>query len=295
MATEFKEIESYVTTKWYNYNPPSIDQDNLLHIEKNIELNRNTINEIIRRLGVVPAGGTSSDDQKIYDTSIYDTLLDFRDKIKKLQDEKLDKATYEKERGDFSSLQGGTDLVSAINNRLRKDTDDVSQYSYTFKALTLTDKLTVGTTSIFTGNVDAKAKVSVAGLLSANGGIETTTFKASSNANITGQLGVTGKTTLNNGLVVKNGGNLTGTLTVDNLIVTGSVKVGGENVVLSNNGEITCANKITAGAGIRTKGAFHSTQEFIEFHWGQNPAHCLYVHGGSQSLGGGDAFIQTVN
>lgn len=295
MATDFKEIESYVTTKWYNYNPPSIDQDNLAHIEKNIELNRDTINEIIRRLGTTPDGSTSSEDQKIYNDAIYDTLLSFRDSIKKLQDEKLDKAVYEKERGDMSSLLGGTDLVSAINNRLRKDTDDVSQFSYTFKALTLTDTLSVGTTSTFNGNVTAKAKMSVAGLLSANGGLETTTLKASSNANITGKLDVTGATTLNNGLTVKNGGNLTGTLTVDNLIVTGSVKVGGENIVLNNNGDITCSNRITASGGIRTSDAFYSTQEFIEFHWGQTPTHRLYVHGGSRSLGAGDAFIQTVS
>ena len=78
-------------------------------------------------------------------------------------------------------------------------------------------------------------------------------------------------------------------------LYTFSPEDGGENVVLNNNGEITCANKITAGAGIRTKGAFHSTQEFIEFHWGQSPTHCLYVHGGGQSLGSGDAFIQTVS
>lgn len=294
MATKFEEIENYVTTKWYNYNPPSIDQDNLKHIEDNIKLNRDTINEIIRRLGVVPTGGTSSENQQIYDTSIYDTLIDFKDKIKALQSDKLDKATYERERGDMSTLLGGNTLVEAINNRLRKDTDDVSQFSYTFKALTLTNTLSVGTTSTFNGAITAKSTITSVGTVKANGGLETTTLKASGNANITGTLGVTGKTTLNNGLTVKNGGNLTGTLTVDNLIVTGSVKVGGENIVLNSNGAITCKSNITADKDIRTKGAFCSAAEYIQFHYGSTPLHNLYVHGGSRSLGGGDAFIQTV-
>lgn len=292
MAIKFEEIENYVTTKWYNYNPPSIDQDNLRHIEDNIKLNRDTINEIIRRLGVVPTGGTSSENQQIYDTSIYDTLIDFKDKIKALQSDKLDKATYEQERGDMSTLLGGGTLVGAINNRLRKDTDDVSQFSYTFKALTLTNTLSVGTTSTFNGAITAKSTITSAGIVKANGGLETTTLKASGNANITGTLGVTGKTTLNNGLVVKNGGNLTGTLTVDNLIVNGNISCTG---AISASGNMSCY-ELTANRQVTVNCADNGNlwvkKNYIEL--GGSAEHRLWVQGANTSLRNGDALIRTV-
>lgn len=292
MAIKFEEIENYVTTKWYNYNPPSIDQDNLRHIEDNIKLNRDTINEIIRRLGVVPTGGTSSENQQIYDTSIYDTLIDFKDKIKALQSDKLDKATYEQERGDMSTLLGGGTLVGAINNRLRKDTDDVSQFSYTFKALTLTNTLSVGTTSTFNGAITAKSTITSAGIVKANGGLETTTLKASGNANITGTLGVTGKTTLNNGLIVKNGGNLTGTLTVDNLIVNGNISCTG---AISASGNMSCY-ELTANRQVTVNCADNGNlwvkKNYIEL--GGSAEHRLWVQGANTSLRNGDALIRTV-
>lgn len=292
MATKFEEIENYVTTKWYNYNPPSIDQDNLRHIEDNIKLNRDTINEIIRRLGVVPTGGTSSENQQIYDTSIYDTLINFKDKIKALQNDKLDKATYERERGDMSTLLGGDTLVGAINNRLRKDTDDVSQFSYTFKALTLTNTLSVGTTSTFNGAITAKSTITSTGIVKANGGLETTTLKASGNANITGTLGVTGKTTLNSGLTVKNGGNLTGTLTVDNLVVTGGITCNG---AISAGGNMSCY-ELTANRQVTVNcadnGNFWVKKNYIEM--GSSAEHRLWVQGANTSLRSGDALIRTV-
>lgn len=291
MATKFEEIEEYVTTKWYNYNPPSIDQDNLKHIEDNIKLNRDTINEIIRRLGIVPDGGSTSENQQIYDSSIYDTLIDFKDKIKSLQSDKLDKFTYESERGDMSTLVGGTTLVGAINNRLRKDADDVSKFSYTFKALTLTNTLSVGTTSTFNGAITAKSTITSTGVVKANGGLETTTLKASSNANITGTLGVTGKTTLNNGLEVKNGGKVTGTLTVDNLVVTGRIDCNGDVRIMKNlhiDGDISRAGNIYAEGELRTK------QNYVQMAYGQAITHRLWVQGAVPSLGGGDAVIVTV-
>ena len=64
---------------------------------------------------------------------------------------------------------------------------------------------------------------------------------------------------------------------------------------LSASGTISTTSTITANGDIRTRGAFRSTAEFIEFHWEQSPLHKLYVHGSGQSLGSGDAFIQTVS
>lgn len=296
MATDFQEIEEYITTKWYNYNPPSIDQDNLRHIEDNIKLNRDTINEIIRRLGVVPSTGNTAEDQQIYDTSIYDTLIDFRDKIKHLQDTKLDIAVYEAERGDISNLQGGSNLVEAINNRLRKDQDDVSQFSYTFKKLTLTDSLSVATTSLFTGAITAKSTITATGKITANGGVEATDLKVTGDSVMNGNLNVGKRITGTGGLTVSGASsNITGGLTVDNLTVTGNIIVGNNAVVLRNNGKIENTSTITSNGAIYTRDIFYSTGECIYFHWNSSPAHRLYVHGGSQYLEGGDAFIQTVN
>lgn len=283
MATDFKEIENYVMVQWRNYNPPSIDQDNLLHLEKNIKLNRDTINEIIRRLGVPPDGGVSGEDQGIYDNSIYDTLIDFKDKIKQLQATKVDKTEYNAKVND---------LQNQINNRLRKDQDDISVYSYTFKKLTLTDALTVGTTSTFNGAITAKSSITTTGKVIANGGIETSSLKTTGATILGKTLEANGKATLNNGLVVKQGGNLTGTLTVDNLVVTGRITCNGAG---SFGGDISC-NELTANRQVTINcnngGDLWIKKNYIEL--GASAEHRLWVQGANVGLRSGDALIRTV-
>lgn len=134
-------------------------------------------------------------------------------------------------------------------------------------------------------------------LIKSTAGMETTTFKASGAATFGSTIDATGKITGNGGLKITNGGNVTGTLTVDNLVVTGGITCKGNATFESNLGSrtITTTSTITADDAIRTKKAFHSTEEYIEFHWNSSPLHKLYVHGGSRSLEGGDAFIQTVS
>lgn len=283
MATDFKEIEEYVMVQWHNYNPPSIDQDNLLHLEKNIKLNRDTINEIIRRLGIVPDEGTTGENQQIYDNSIYDTLINFKDQIKQLQDNKVDKTTYNEK---VANLQ------SQIDNRLRKDQDDVSIYSYTFKKLTLTDSLSVGTTSSFGGAITAKSSITATGKVVANGGLETTTLKTTGGATLGSTLGVNGKTTLNNGLVVKAGGSLTGTLTVDNLIVTGGITCNGAGNFGGNIScyELTANRQVTVNCN--DNGNLWVKKNYIEI--GGSAEHRLWVQGANVSLRNGDALIRTV-
>lgn len=283
MATDFKEIEEYIMVQWYNYNPPSIDQDNLLHLEKNIKLNRDTINEIIRRLGIVPDGGTSGENQEIYDSSIYDTLINFKDQIKQLQNNKVDKTDYNAKVND---------LQNQINNRLRKDQDDVSVYSYTFKKLTLTDSLSVGTTSSFGGAITAKSSITATGKVTANGGVETSTLKTTGATVLGSTVEANGKTTLNNGLTVKQGGSLTGTLTVDNLIVTGKITCNGAG---SFGGNITC-NELTANRQVTVNcndnGNLWVKKNYIEI--GASAEHRLWVQGANVSLRNGDALIRTV-
>lgn len=283
MATDFKEIEEYIMVQWYNYNPPSIDQDNLLHLEKNIKLNRDTINEIIRRLGIVPDGGTSGENQEIYDSSIYDTLINFKDQIKQLQNNKVDKTDYNAKVND---------LQNQINNRLRKDQDDVSVYSYTFKKLTLTDSLSVGTTSSFGGAITAKSSITATGKVTANGGVETSTLKTTGATVLGSTVEANGKATLNNGLTVKQGGSLTGTLTVDNLIVTGNITCNGAG---SFGGNITC-NELTANRQVTVNcndnGNLWIKKNYIEM--GASAEHRLWVQGANVSLRNGDALIRTV-
>lgn len=283
MATDFKEIEEYIMVQWYNYNPPSIDQDNLLHLEKNIKLNRDTINEIIRRLGIVPDGGTSGENQEIYDSSIYDTLINFKDQIKQLQNNKVDKTDYNAKVND---------LQNQINNRLRKDQDDVSVYSYTFKKLTLTDSLSVGTTSSFGGAITAKSSITATGKVTANGGVETSTLKTTGATVLGSTVEANGKATLNNGLTVKQGGSLTGTLTVDNLIVTGKITCNGAG---SFGGNITC-NELTANRQVTVNcndnGNLWVKKNYIEI--GASAEHRLWVQGANVSLRNGDALIRTV-
>lgn len=284
MATDFKEIEEYVMVQWYNYNPPSIDQDNLLHIEKNIKLNRDTINEIIRRLGVIPDEGGSGSDEDIYDSSIYDTLIDFKDQIKQLQDNKVNKSEYNTKI---------SDLQNQIDNRLRKDQDDVSTYSYTFKKLTLTDSLSVATTSSFGGAITAKSTITATGKITANGGIETSTLKTTGATILGSTLEANGKATLNNGLTVKQGGSLTGTLTVDNLIVTGDITCRGDGNFDGNIEcyELTADRQVTVNC--KSSGNFWVKKNYIEM--GTSAEHRLYVQGKNASLRNGDALIRTVS
>lgn len=284
MATDFKEIEEYVMVQWHNYNPPSIDQDNLLHLEENIKLNRDTINEIIRRLGVVPDSGISSENQQIYDNSIYDTLIDFKDKIKQLQSDKIDKTTYNSKVND---------LQNQINNRLRKDQDDVSVYSYTFKKLTLTNSISVGTTGSFGGAITTKSSITATGKITGNGGIETTTLKTSGATILGSTLEANGKTTLNNGLTVKAGGKLTGTLTVDNLIVTGKITCNGAG---SFGGNVSCY-ELTADKQVTINcnddGKLWVKKNYIEM--GVSAEHRFWIQGANASLRDGDALIKTVS
>lgn len=283
MATDFKEIEEYIITQWYNYNPPSIDQINLLHIEENIKLNRDTINEIIRRLGEVPEEDISVEDQKIYDNSIYDTLIDFKDQIKQLQDSKVDIDVYSEK---VSDLQG------QIDNRLRKDQDDVSSYSYTFKKLTLTDSLSVATTSTFTGAITAKSTITAADKITANGGLDTTTLTASGATTLNNTLSVTGATTLSGGATIRGGGNLTGTLTVDNLVVTGNITCSGAGNFTGNLNcyELTAKRQVTINC--ENNGNLWLKKNYIEM--GVSAEHRLWVQNYNTSLRSGDALIRTV-
>lgn len=283
MATTFKEIENYIKTNWHNYNPPSIDQINLLHIEDNIELNRDTINEIIKRLGVVPESGTTTEDQKVYDSSVYDTLINHKNLIKQLQNDKVDKTTYNTDKAN---------LQAQIDNRLRKDQDDVSKFGYTFKKLTLTDSLSVGTTSTFSGAITASSTLAVAGKLSANGGLETTTLKATGATTLTNTLNVSGAATLTKGLTVSGGEKVTGTLTVDNLVVTGGISCNGAGTF---GGNISCY-ELTANRQVTVNcvdnGNFWVKKNYIEM--GNSAEHRLWVQGANVSLRNGDALIRTV-
>lgn len=128
-------------------------------------------------------------------------------------------------------------------------------------------------------------------------GIETTKLKVNNAATFASTITSTGKITGNGGMAITNGASVAGTLTVDNLVVTGTISCAGDATFSKNVGTktLTASSTITADDAIRTKKAFHSTDEYIEFHWNSSPLHKLYVHGGSQGLGGGDAFIQTVS
>ena len=57
-----------------NYVIDHIDQNKLNHLESNMKLNRDTINEIIRNLGIKP-DGTTVEDSKVYDNPIYQNLI----------------------------------------------------------------------------------------------------------------------------------------------------------------------------------------------------------------------------
>lgn len=294
-----KPIEQYIRTEWHNYIPPSIDQNKLNHLEKNMQLNRDTINAIIERLGIKTEGGSSKDDD-IYSNPIYTTLIAHKNELERLEKDKLDLSKYNSQLGDFTKLQGGSTLVEAINNRLRRDIDDSADHTYTFKKLILRNGTSEGLN--VTGSATISRNLTVAGinssaLIKSTAGMETTTLKATDAVTFTNTLGVTGKITGSGGLDISNGANVTGTLTVDNLVVKGSISCAGNATFNNNVGAktITTSSTITADDAIRTKKAFHSTDEYIEFHWNSTPLHKLYVHGGGQGLGTGDAFIQTVS
>lgn len=294
-------IENYVPTEWNNYIPPSIDQNKLNHLELNMKLNRDTINGIIRNLGIKPSG-TTIEDAKIYDNPIYQTLVTHKNELARLEKAKLDLTKYNSQLGDFTKLQGGATLVDAINNRLRRDIDDSANHTYTFKKLILNNGTSEGLK--VTGSASISKNLTVAGITSSGkvtitsvDGLETTKLKATDAVTLTKTLGVTEKITGNGGLAITNGASIAGTLTVDNLVVTGTISCAGNATFNNNVGAktITTSSTITADDAIRTKKAFHSTDEYIEFHWNSTPLHKLYVHGGGQGLGDGDAFIQTVS
>ncbi len=294
-------IDNYKPVLWHNYLPPSIDQDNLNHLETNLELNRDTINEIIKNLGIKP-DGVSAEDQNIYDSPIYETLINFKNELKRLEQDKLDKTKYNSDLGDITQLQGGSNLVSAINNRLRRDIDDSSQHTYTFKKLVLTN----GTSEALniTGSATITKGLKVGGITSSGkvtvthtDGIETTKLRVNNETTFASTLTVGGLLTANGGIKTNGDQTTTGKITTANLTV--NTKLVSSNVTevktLSASGTISTTSTITANGDIRTRGAFRSTAEFIEFHWEQSPLHKLYVHGSGQSLGSGDAFIQTVS
>ncbi len=296
-----EEIESYSQVNWHNYLPPSIDQNNLNHLEENLNLNRDTINAIIRNLGIKP-DGTSVEDQKIYDTPIYETLISFKNELKRLEKDKLDKSKYNSDLGDITQLQGGSNLVTAINNRLRRDIDDSADHTYTFKKLVLNN----GTSEALnvTGSATITKGLNVVGITSSGkvtvthtDGIETTKLKVNKETTFASTLTVSGLLTANGGIKTNGDQTTTGTITTANLTV--NTKLDSKNTTtvktLSASGAISTSETITASKDIRTSGAFRSTAEYIEFHWGASPLHKLYVHGSTQPLGRGDAFIQTVD
>ena len=256
-----------------------------LHLEQNIELNRETINAIIRRHVAVPESGLSKEDQAIYDNSIYKTLIDHKNLIAQLDDKKLDKTVYNDE---IKKIQ------SQIDNRLRKDIDDSSNFGYTFKKLALTQTLSVGTTSTFSGDVTMNSALTVTGKVYANNGLETTTFKATDNVTLSKALSVTGATTLSGGATIKNGAAITGTLTVDKLVVTGAIECASGITCTGGSISIKEGSLTAKGSLTTTEGELRTNKNYINMAYGQNIKHTLWVQGAVPSLGGGDAVIVTV-
>lgn len=284
-----KPIENYSPTQWHNYLPPSIDQERLNHLEDNLLLNRDTINEIIRNLGVKPEG-TTVEDGKIYDNPIYETLIAHKNELARLEKDKLDKKTYNTNLGDMTKLQGGKTLVDAINNRLRRDIDDSADHIYTFKKLILTstDANSFSTSGGVTigKNLAVAGTTTLTGALAANGGITTTTLSASGDATFAKAITVTGKTNANGGLAVKNGANIAGTLTVDNLVVTGTIRVNGNATFDKNVGAatLTTSSTITSEGDIRTKGALRSKKNYLDLAYDEGIRHRLWVQGANPRI-----------
>lgn len=299
-------IENYLPTNWQNYIPPSIDQDHLNHLEDNVKLNRDTINEIIRRLGIKPADvGADSD---IYDNAIYDTLRTFKAELARLENAKLDKSVYNNHLGDMTKLKGGSTLVDAINNRLRRDIDDSADHTYTFKKLILTNPNSVGLS--VAGSATIGQTLTVAGITSSGkvtvthaDGIATTKLTASKAVTFAETLGVTGKITGSGGLTITNGGKITGTLEVDNLRVTGNITCDG-NITSAKtvqgkdvNGTSTVtAKNATVSDGLTINGS-NNGDLWVKKNsilLGGSAEHRLWIQGANVSLRNGDALIRTV-
>lgn len=281
-------IENYVPTEWHNYIPPSIDQNKLNHLEENMKLNRDTINEIIRNLGIKP-DGTTVEDSKVYDNPIYQTLIAHKNELARLEKDKLDLSKYNSQLGDFTKLQGGSTLVEAINNRLRRDIDDSADHTYTFKKLILRNGTSEGLN--VTGSATISRNLTVAGinssaLIKSTAGMETTTLKATDAVTFTNTLGVTGKITGNGGLDISNGANITGTLTVDNLVVKGSISCAGNATFNNNVGAktLTTSSTITSEGDIRTKGALRSKKNYLDLAYDEGIRHRLWVQGANPRI-----------
>ena len=283
-----KPIEQYVRTEWHNYTPPSIDQNKLNHLEENMQLNRDTINAIIERLGIKTEGGSSKDDD-IYSNPIYTTLIAHKNELERLEKDKLDLSKYNSQLGDFTKLQGGKTLVEAINNRLRRDIDDSADHTYTFKKLILKNGTSEGLN--VTGSATISRNLTVAGinssaLIKSTAGMETTTLKATDAVTFTNTLGVTGKITGNGGLDISNGANVTGTLTVDNLVVKGSISCAGDATFNNNVGAktLTTSSTITSEGDIRTKGALRSKKNYLDLAYDEGIRHRLWVQGANPRI-----------
>ena len=283
-----KPIEQYVRTEWHNYTPPSIDQNKLNHLEENMKLNRDTINAIIERLGIKTEGGSSKDDD-IYNNPIYTTLIAHKNELERLEKDKLDLSKYNSQLGDFTKLQGGKTLVEAINNRLRRDIDDSADHTYTFKKLILKNGTSEGLN--VTGSATISRNLTVAGinssaLIKSTAGMETTTLKATDAVTFTNTLGVTGKITGNGGLDISNGANVTGTLTVDNLVVKGSISCAGNATFNNNVGAktLTTSSTITSEGDIRTKGALRSKKNYLDLAYDEGIRHRLWVQGANPRI-----------
>ena len=296
---DLKPIENYIPVEWKNYLPPSIDQNNLNHLETNMKLNRDTINEIIRKLGVKPENvGTNAD---IYNNAIYETLIAHKNELARLERDKLNNSLYNQHLGDITKLQGGNNLVDAINNRLRRDIDDSADHTYTFKKLILTD---TGAESIrVSGGAKIEKNLQVAGITSSGkisvthaDGIETTKLKVNNAATFGGTLTATGKITGNGGMAITNGASVSGTLTVDNLVVTGNITVNGTSTL---KGNVTANNTLTAKDlkatnSIVSDKTIKATTELLtdkNYLCLGNGSHKIWVQGALPSLGSGDVAL----
>lgn len=254
MSSTFEKIENYTPTSWHNYNPPSIDQINLAHIEKAIKLNRDTINEIIDRLGEVPESSSVSE-QSVYDTSIYDTLISLKEGISGIEDGKIDVTRYETEIGDIRNLQDSSNpktIVSAINNRLRRDIDD-NNGTHT---LTVGNLISNGTATI-TGNTTIGGTLTVTGAtslrntLSVNGGTTlSSTLSVTGAATLSSSLDITGITTAHNTLRVPENNTRIECREVNssNLVYAANVfATGGSGHIEIGSGNSTIGGSLSAG------------------------------------------------
>lgn len=301
---DLKPIADYEPTEWRNYIPPSIDQERLNHLEQNVQLNRDTINEIIRKLGIKPSS-TSAADNTLYNTPIYETLIAHRDELARLEKDKLNLSLYNTQLGDFTQLAGGSTLVAAINNRLRRDIDDSANHIYTFKKLILSngtsEALTVtGSATISRGLT--VAGITSSGLIKSTAGIEsTTTLKAAGAATFSSTVTATGKITGNGGLTITNGANITGTLAASTLTVSGTITCTGNATFSSNisatSGTITGKN-VTANDNLTCKagnsGDLKINKNSILLGANGSVPHRLWVQGSKPSLGNGDVYISSV-